>query len=264
MTNGDGDEAERTADFLVEWIGEQVRSARAGGVVFGLSGGIDSAVVGGLCKKAFPEQSLALILPCESLPEDIDDARLVAEHFDLRALEVDLTPSFRTLMDALGRFEGEVLTSHRSEDSRRAALARANLKPRLRMIALYYFANLLGYMVVGTGNRSEIAVGYFTKYGDGGVDILPLANLVKKEVRALARHLGVPRRIIGKPPTAGLWKGQTDEGEMGITYEDLDRYLLEGVGAPELASVVESMRRRSEHKRQPPAKPPTRRGTRGF
>ena len=104
-------------------------------------------------------------------------------------------------------------------------LTGANIKPRLRMTTLYAFANHLGYRVVGTGNRSELAIGYFTKWGDGGVDLLPLGNLTKTRVRELARHLGVPQRIIDKPPSAGLWEGQTDESEMGVTYEQLDAYL---------------------------------------
>jgi len=105
-------------------------------------------------------------------------------------------------------------------------LASANLKPRLRMLTLYYYANNLNYLVAGTGNKSELMVGYFTKYGDGGVDILPIGGLVKAKVRELAEELGIPKEIIDKPPSAGLWDGQTDEEEIGITYEDLDKGIL--------------------------------------
>lgn len=105
-------------------------------------------------------------------------------------------------------------------------LASANLKPRLRMLTLYYYANNLNYLVAGTGNKSELMVGYFTKYGDGGVDILPIGGLVKAKVRELAGELGIPKEIIDKPPSAGLWDGQTDEEEIGITYEDLDKGIL--------------------------------------
>ena len=96
------------------------------------------------------------------------------------------------------------------------------------MLTLYYFANRLKYMVVGSGNRDELSIGYFTKYGDGGVDIQPLGNLLKGQVRELARFLGIPKQIIDKPPSAGLWEGQTDEGELGFSYEELDRYLASG------------------------------------
>jgi NAD+ synthase len=267
---------ERTARRLADWIKGQVSEAGAKGVIFGLSGGLDSAVVGALCKMALPGATLALILPCESLPEDIEDGWTVARQFDIDTLEIDLSETFRVLVQTLGHIEaaGHGLLACESQGSGKGdaftdcaqgksgsernpvMLARANIKPRLRMTALYYYANILGYMVVGTDNRSELAVGYFTKYGDGGVDILPLANLVKKEVRALAEYLGVPKKIIGKPPTAGLWRGQTDESEMGITYEDLDRFLIQGAGAPEVKAVIEELGRKSEHKRQLPVKPP--------
>jgi NAD+ synthase len=112
--------------------------------------------------------------------------------------------------------------------------------------------------VAGTGNRSEIALGYFTKYGDGGVDVLPIGGLLKSEVRALARELGVPERIITKPPTAGLWVGQTDEAEMGFTYDTLEAYLVKGPSAvpPAVAKRIDALHRSSEHKRQlPPIAP---------
>ena len=131
-------------------------------------------------------------------------------------------------------------------------LATANLKPRLRMTTLYAFANELDYRVLGTGNRSELAVGYFTKYGDGGADFLPLGDLVKGEVRDLARYLGVPERIITKPPSAGLWADQTDEAEMGLTYEELDAYLLTSEASPAVKAKVDAMHAASEHKRALP------------
>jgi NAD+ synthase len=141
-------------------------------------------------------------------------------------------------------------------DAETQKIAGANLKPRLRMITLYYLANRLDYLVVGSGNRSEISVGYFTKYGDGGVDILPLGNLVKSQVRELAIHLGIPKEIVDKPPSAGLWAGQTDEEEMGISYEELDRYLTTGRADEEVKKKVDTMMAGSAHKRATPAIPP--------
>jgi len=140
-------------------------------------------------------------------------------------------------------------------DAETEKLAQANLKPRLRMLTLYYLANRLGYLVVGSGNRSELEVGYFTKYGDGGVDILPLGNLLKSEVWELARYLGIPEEIISKPPSAGLWPGQTDEGELGISYEELDRYLMSGEASAEVKQRIEALSRSSSHKRCPPPSP---------
>jgi NAD+ synthase len=123
------------------------------------------------------------------------------------------------------------------------------------MATLYYFANRRRYLVVGTGNRSEAAMGYCTKYGDAGVDILPIGNLLKSRVRELARHLGVPERIILKPASAGLWEGQTDEGEMGLTYEELDRYLDTGEATDEVRRKVDAHSRTTAHKAGPPPIP---------
>lgn len=197
---------------LVNWIKNRVNQASAHGCVFGLSGGVDSAVVGALCKKAFPDNVLGLFLPCLSQEQDMIDAKAVADKFAIPTKQIDLSPVFEKLCQQFG--------------SREQDLALANLKPRLRMISLYYQANKLNYLVVGTGNRSEAVMGYFTKYGDGGVDLLPLGCLLKSQVRALARELGIPQQIIDKPPSAGLWSGQTDEGEMGITYDELDKIIL--------------------------------------
>ncbi|MBE0415194.1 MAG: NAD(+) synthase [Dehalococcoidia bacterium] len=238
---------EELANKIVVWIREQVAEAKRQGVLIGLSGGLDSSVVSVLCKRAFPDNTLAVIMPCYSSKSDIEHALAVAREFHISTKTVNLDSPFDSLLEAL---PGE---GYNAETRK---LAEANLKPRLRMITLYYLANRLGYLVVGTGNRSEISVGYFTKYGDGGVDILPLGNLVKSQVRELAIHLGIPKEIIWKPPSAGLWVGQTDEGEMGITYEELDRYLIDGEVSEEIKKKIDAMMAGSAHKRATPPIPP--------
>jgi NAD+ synthase len=242
---------EELANGLVVWIREQASQAKCAGVVFGLSGGIDSAVVGVLCKRAFPAHCLGVIMPCHSSHRDIEDARAVAEEFQIPIRTITLDDVCQSLLRVLR--VGDLAPSTEQ-------LAEANLKPRLRMLALYYLANRLGYLVVGTGNRSERCVGYFTKYGDGGVDILPIGNLVKSQVRELAKHLGVPADVIEKPPSAGRWEGQTDEDEMGVTYEELDRYLTSGEATREVKQKVDAMIACSAHKRATPAIPPPRSG----
>ena len=231
------------AEHLTEWIRAEVTAGDGRGAVFGLSGGIDSAVVAALAKQAFPHHSLGVVLPCHSDPRDAEDGALVAHHFGVPSATVDLGPVYDLLLEQL---------AGSSSDLPESRLATANLKPRLRMTALYAFANQLGYRVLGTGNRSELAVGYFTKYGDGGADLLPLGGLVKSEVRDLARSLGVPARIMTKPPSAGLWADQTDEAEMGLTYEELDAYLLTGAASPAVKAKVDAMNAASEHKRALP------------
>ena len=239
------------ADRLVSWIKDQANAAGCKGVVAGMSGGIDSSVVAALCKRAFPDNCLGVLMPCYSCAEDAEHAELVAGKFNIPTRVVALDSVLDALLGVLPR-SGET-----PDCSQRV---KANFKARLRMITLYYFANQLGYMVVGSGNRSELAVGYFTKYGDGGVDILPLGNLVKEQVKELARLLGIPPEIIDKPPSAGLWPGQTDEDELGFSYEELDRYLVTGQASPELKAKLEARVAASAHKNRPPPLAPATNG----
>ena len=232
------------ADEIAGWIRGEVQGAGLSGAVVGLSGGIDSAVVSGLCARAVgPDNVLGIAMPVHSSSEDLKDARLAADTWGIEYREVDLSPIYDAFVELLP--DG-------------SQLADANLKPRLRMMTLYHHANTLGRMVVGTGNRSELEVGYYTKYGDGGVDLLPLGSLRKVEVRELAREIGVPERIIERPPSAGLWEGQTDESELGLTYEQLDG-AISAIDAgdtsqidPAVLNRVTALHRGSEHKRKLP------------
>lgn len=238
--------SEKLVHELVSWIREMVSLADRKGVVLGMSGGVDSSVAAVLCKRALPQAVLGVIMPCYSSKLDQKHAELVASRFQIPVEVVVLNDVFDALV--------KILPSNGCEATVRR-LAEGNIKPRLRMLTLYYFANCLNYLVVGSGNRSELTVGYFTKYGDGGVDIMPLGNLVKGQVRELARYLGIPQEIIDKPPSAGLWEGQTDEGELGVTYNELDRYLIEGVAGEALKVKIDSMISRCAHKRQLPPIP---------
>jgi len=234
------------ADRLTSWIREKVTRAGCQGTVLGLSGGIDSAVTAVLCKRAFPDATLAVLMPCYSDPQDREHALALAHKFSIPTQEVVLDSVYDSLAGALPDFEAE---------SRAGLPSKPNIKVRLRMLTLYYFANQLGYMVVGSSNRSELATAYFTKYGDGGVDIMPLGNLVKRQVKALAAFLGVPQDIIDKPPSAGLWPGQTDEAELGLSYTEIDDYLTGGQATKEVRESVEARRAAGQHKRQPPPVP---------
>jgi NAD+ synthase len=198
-------------------------------------------------------------MPCHGDPQDEDDAMLVAQQFALQTVRIDLAPAYDALIGALQPVmaDPDYLRTMPPLDPVRGRVPLANLKPRLRMTALYFLANSLNYLVAGTGNRSEIAIGYFTKWGDGGVDLLPLGRLTKRQVRAMAEELAVPRMIIDRAPSAGLWAGQKDEEEIGISYAELDRYLQEGPpgAAPALAMKIERLARASDHKRELPPIP---------
>ncbi len=232
----------KTAERISSWIRERVEEAGAEGVVLGMSGGIDSSLTAVLAKKALGDGVLGVIMPCHSDSTDMEYARLVAAKFGIETEYVDLTPVFDRLLGALPPGD---------------RVAAGNLKARLRMAVWYYFANSRNYLVVGSGNKSEIMVGYTTKYGDSGADILPLGSLLKKQVRELARELGIPEEIIVKPPSAGLWEGQTDEGEMGISYDELDSILVAiesgdtGECNQEALARVRAMMAASQHKREP-------------
>ncbi len=230
---------DKLCNQLVDWLKEKVLEANGKGLVFGLSGGIDSSLVAALAKKAFPEDSLGIIMPCYSNPEDEKDALLVAETLNLKTKKVDLSNTYDVFLEST-----EVSTDDQ--------LAKANVKPRLRMTTLYYFAQINNYLVAGGTNKSEFEVGYFTKHADSGSDILPIASFVKEEVQEMASFLGVPKKIVYKTPSAGLWEEQTDEEEMGFSYKILDNYIRTGNAPKNVKEKIDKMNKNSEHKRKFP------------
>lgn len=196
--------------FIAHSVGESGRT----GVVLGLSGGLDSALVAKLCANALgPERVLALGMPDGKGGKDMKDARRFAKSLGIEFRTVGVRPIVTVMEKKLKAIEEDLVP-------------RGNLRARARMTVLYFVANREGRIVMGTGNKSEALVGYFTKFGDGGVDFQPIGDLYKTQVREMAYHLGLPPAIIEKEPTAGLWPGQTDEGELGISYGELDRILL--------------------------------------
>ena len=225
----------------VAWIRALVESAHASGIVFGNSGGKDSALVGILCKAACGN-TVGVLLPCgtkRSYGMDADDGRALAEAFGIETRTVDL---------------GEVKDHFLAALSDAAELndaARMNIPPRLRMTALYAIAACENRLVAGTGNRSEIYMGYFTKWGDGASDFDPIADLTAGEVFEFLEYLQAPRQIIDKAPSAGLFDGQTDEQDMGVSYRAIDEWILRGTGEEKDLAVIERYHARSEHKRRP-------------
>ncbi|HID47584.1 MAG TPA: NAD+ synthase [Methanothermococcus okinawensis] len=207
---------EKTVEKLTDFIRDVVKRANAKGVVVGLSGGIDSSVVATLCVKALGrDKVLGVIMPeRDTDPRDVEHAKRIAEKLGIKYILSDIT-------DVLKAFGAGGYVPTREFDK----IADGNLKARIRMCILYYFANKRNLLVAGTSNKSELYMGYGTKYGDLASDFLVIGNLFKSEVRELARYLGVPQEIIDKPPSAGLWKGQRDEEELGISYELLDKIL---------------------------------------
>lgn len=235
---------------IISWLQTEVKAAKMDGLLVGVSGGLDSAVVLHLIKQAFPGRSLGVIMPCKSDPQDQKDALAVINSAEIDHVVIDLTETHRILFNQIK----EQFGSEWNED--RAKLGDANLRARLRMSTLYTVANQHNYLVVGTDNAAEWYTGYFTKYGDGGVDLVPLVDVPKGSVREMAEVLGVPNQVVNKQPSAGLWEGQTDENEMGTTYTFIDAY-LNGEEIPEKdKEIIESLHKKSEHKRNMAAKPP--------
>lgn len=201
---------EEIADFIKKSISE----AGASGAVVGLSGGVDSAVVAHLCAEALgPKMVLGLFLPYEGITsrEDEEHASLIAERTGIAFRTIPINKVVDAFEQAYPGSLGKV--------------AQGNIKPRARMVVFYMHANELHRLVAGTGNRSELLTGYFTKFGDGCADFLPIGNLYKTEVLELANELGIPKEIIDRVPSAGLWEGQSDEQELGISYSELDQIL---------------------------------------
>lgn len=237
---------------ITSFIRDCVEKSNSKGVVLGLSGGVDSAVVAFLCVKALgKERVLANIMPEEGVTpkEDVEDALLVAKILGIEYNLIEISPIVSLFLNIIGK-------------DRINKNSLINLKPRIRMAINYFFANALQRLVVGTGNKSEIMIGYFTKYGDGGVDLQPIGDLYKTEIFEFARYLGVPERIVKKKPTAGLYIGQTDEDEIGMSYAELDEILKKielGIFENEerFKRVLELVRA-SEHKRAMPPIPRVR------
>lgn len=207
----------RVAREISEFIENSLIESNAQGLVVGLSGGLDSSVTAKLCAEVVNKNKiLGLIMPSQSTNrDDIDDAIKLADEMGIKHKTIPIDPLIEPVQD---------VCSH-SLDDENYKMAGANLKARMRMLILYFHANAMNRLVVGTGNRTELLVGYFTKYGDGGVDILPIGGLYKTDVRRLAKHLEIHDNILNKDPTAGLWPGQTDEDDLGIKYELLDEIL---------------------------------------
>lgn len=205
---------EESVDVVRSFLRHHVRESGRQGVVVGMSGGLDSSVVAKLCADAIgPARVLGVSLPERAGGADERDAKEWAKHLGI---------GFRVVpIGAIVRATATVLRIPKDD-----RIGRGNAKARARMICLYQIARAENRLVIGTGNKSELALGYFTKGGDGGVDFQPLGDLYKTQVREMARHLGLPRKILEKTPTAGLWPGQTDEGELGISYDEVDRILL--------------------------------------
>ncbi len=235
---------EAVVQHLVNWLREKVKEAGARGVVIGVSGGVDSAVAAVLAQKAFPDNCMALVLPCESSTDDLVHSQLLLDKFNIPYRVVELDNVYQLLVTQL--------ESYIKLDGSKRRLLRANLKPRLRMTTLYYSAQARSYLVLGTTNKSEITVGYSTKHGDSGVDLQILGDLLKREVLELANYLRVPSVIINKTPSGGLWAGQTDEEEMGIGYEQLDDYIEYNRGEPGVINHIERLNQISQHKREMP------------
>lgn len=250
-----------SVDIISGFIKNLIEESKSDGLVVGLSGGIDSSVATYISAQAVSrDKIMGLIMPSgTTATEDLEDALSVAEVLGIKKKIIlidNILEQFTTL-------------NVRSTSKDLYHLAQANLKARIRMMILYYHANAMNRLVLGTGNKSELLVGYFTKYGDGGVDLLPLGDLYKTDVQKIAIHLSIPFNILNKPPTAGLWHGQTDEQELGITYELLDKilYLLEDekLQSEQVADKLEmseeeilrikSLMRSAEHKLVPPPIP---------
>jgi len=225
------------AHEIETWIALKVRESGTGGIVLGLSGGVDSGLTAALSARALGKgKVLCLALPCGSSQTDTEDALRLAGILGIDCRVIDLDPVLASLVRSIGLDAAD-------------RLAIANIKARLRMTIIYAFSG--ERLVAGTSNFSEILVGYWTKWGDGAADILPLGRLWKEEVYDLARELDLPGWLIGKTPSAGLWPGQSDEGEMGVSYADIRRYFEGDLSPGDASDRIEEMKSVTEHKRNP-------------
>ena len=205
-----------TEKRVKKFIKEYIKNARAKGIVIGMSGGVDSNTIAALASLSIGgSRVMGLMLPERETynPQDIDDARVVAEKFGLKTQICDITPALEGFYKSIPIFDAA------------DKLCKGNIKARTRMIFLYYYANKLNRIVCGSSDKSETMMGYFTKWGDVAADISPIMDLYKTQVRKLAAHLGIPEELAAKPATPALWPNQLAETELGIKYETLDLIL---------------------------------------
>ncbi|MDD3831130.1 MAG: NAD(+) synthase [Clostridia bacterium] len=228
-------------DNRVEFVRHVIDSANAKGVIYGNSGGKDCTLVSIICKKAC-DNTMGIIMPCASkrnYTDDMFDALAVAQQFGIANITVDLTQTRQALLD---RLDVATITNN----------ALSNIAPRLRMTTLYCVAQSMGSLVAGTGNASEMYMGYFTKWGDGAYDFNCIADLTVTEIYQFLAFLGVPQSIIVKKPSAGLFEGQTDESEMGVTYEDIDTHIFGGQVDESSLNIINRYHTSTQHKRRMP------------
>ena len=223
-----------------EFVRNILKESGASGIVYGNSGGKDSALVGILCKAAC-DNTVGIIMPCTSrrnYDEDTADAKTIAAKYDIETRTVDLSPVKEAELSAIS----DITTLNKA--------ALVNIAPRLRMLTLYAVAASENRLVAGTGNRSEAYVGYFTKWGDGAHDFNPIADLTVTEIYEFLRFLNAPECVITKAPSAALFDGQTDESEMGVTYAELDRFLMGDEIDADKQQIIQTLHKASEHKRK--------------
>jgi NAD+ synthase len=236
---------EEVKNRITNWIKDYVGENRISSLVVGVSGGIDSAVVSTLCAETgLPTYVLSMPLHSSTKNDDLSDSycnTLEKKYKNVTKVRIDLTSTYDQLLKSFDFWVGEgKFTSNN--------LANANTKSRIRMVTLYQVAGTVGGIVVGTGNKVEdYGVGFYTKYGDGGVDIAPIADLYKTEVWELGKHLGVDQRIIDAPPTDGLWEdSRTDETQIGASYVELEEAMEYGTGTA--VEILEKFNKQNKHK----------------
>lgn len=231
-------------DQIINWIKEEVKKANCSGVAVGISGGIDSALVAYLAKKAFPNDSIGILIPINKKRQfDLEHGLELVKKLDLDYKVIDLSHEYQSMIDKMNV---------------QLDLTKGNMQARLRMTTIYAFAQERNYLVLGTDNKAEYDLGYFTKWGDGGCDLLPIVNLYKSEVFEYAKKVGIPINIINKTPSAGLWDDQSDEKELGFTYDDYEQYDKNLLTDQQLIEKIKLQISKTNHKRIEIPKAPKR------
>ena len=230
----------RIVEKLIEWIKEYVKSAKADGIVIGMSGGKDSTIVGKLCAEALGKENVyGLILPNGEM-SDIDDAKRACEVIGMKYSVINIDTAYNSIIENVkNNLNGKNLSD----------ITTINTAPRLRMTTLYAYAGSLNYLVVNTSNLSETMVGYSTKWGDNVGDLAPVANFTKSEVCEIGLMFGLPKDLVEKIPSDGL-SGKSDEEKLGFSYDELDEYIRTGKKGKNFA-VIERKHKIAGHKIKP-------------